>query len=215
MVKKLLVAISMLFLFVASESMALTMLPLYGDDSMPWGTYGGDIVYGGLQWSAENGSANFTISLDSSFTIFGFSFNTNVASDDFIINIQDGSSWSYRGLNTSEGIGTDHFDFTIWRNAPGVSNILYFSIVSANITEDNDFYRSNLLPSNSTEWDALLHQSHFGVYASNAQGVYYILSDSFYDTSSNTALPVPEPDTFVLLSTGVVAGLLARRKYTF
>ncbi len=194
----------------SSNAYSFTILPLYGDDTRPWGTYGGDVTYGDVSWSVSNGSANCSIVLEPTFTIFAFSFNTNVSSNDFLINISNGANWSYRGLNTVEGIGTDLFDYSLWTNVPGSSNILNFSISGSSLAQDSDLFRPNLLPRNPVDWNNLLHQSHFGAYVSNALGTRYILSDSFY----TTPFIIPEPTTVALLGIGLVglAGAEVRRR---
>jgi hypothetical protein len=200
--------------------MATMISTLYGDDSSPWGDYGGDISYGEIEWSAGNGAANIEISLDPGFSIFGFSFNTNVNSNDFLINVQDVNDWFYRGLNTTEGIGTDLFDYSVWRQNVGWNSILpednnlTLNISGLNITKDDDLYEPNILLRNLADWDAILHRSHFGIYAKNSQGTNYILSDIFTEHNPPVPVSVPEPGTFFLLLIGFIALFLCQKKIT-
>ena len=197
---------------VTSSSDAAIFLPLYGNDTQPWGQYGGDVEYGQVTWEATDGEATFTVEVDPSFTIFGFSFNTTIPSTDFHITVLGSGDWSYRGLSTTEGIGTDRFDFTVYRSLPGTANLLQFTVIGSAISDDADFFRPNLLESNPIEWDAILHRSHFGAYVARGDGVNYILSDSFHSGSSDSV--VPEPSTLTILGLsifGLALGQLRRR----
>lgn len=169
------------------------MLPLFGNDAPedPFATYGGEIEYGTVTWSANPGQASFLVELDPSFKIFGFSFNTTVPANDFLITAT-GAGWSYRGLSTPHGIGTDEFDFTLYRALPGISNTLEFTVTGSHISQDTDFLRPHP--------HEFALGSHFGVVATDPLGAKYKFGDSFERVPA-----IPEPTSLTVFGIVVMA----------
>ncbi|HEY2250679.1 MAG TPA: PEP-CTERM sorting domain-containing protein [Planctomycetaceae bacterium] len=178
-----------------NPAVAGTIAPVYGRTGGSfYGYYGGDVSFGSIAWAVTPGAATFDIQINPALSLLEFSFNTTVPSGDFAITSPTG--WGDRGLNTSEGIGTDEFDYSIYSGLSSPPNSLSFSVTGSSISQDSDFYRPNVKPDNAL-WNAILLGAHFEVIAEDASGSIYYMSDIYVP---EPAAAVPEPSTLVIWS---------------